>query len=246
MTVPIAAFFVWGIVLRASYRTVEKVFLVACLFYVSYIVTGFVSHPSGPEIRRALIVPRPQPGVRATSSCSSASSARPSRRGCSSTSRPRSSRRTSAWRTTHLSRIDTIVGCIAVTIVAGFIVVVCSTNLHAHGMPDRDGGRRGPVPRPDGGAVRELPLRLRAPERIGVRGEHPAAIDVLHDLRGARLGVGRRQDLRRGAAVLLALHRADRDRRRCRALPADLPPGRHVREPGRQRAPAARSSWSSC
>ena len=34
----------------------------------------------------------------------------------------------------YLSRIDTIVGCIAVTVVAGFIVVVCSTNLHAHGV----------------------------------------------------------------------------------------------------------------
>jgi Mn2+/Fe2+ NRAMP family transporter len=34
----------------------------------------------------------------------------------------------------NLSRIDTIVGCIAVTVVAGFIVVVCSTNLHAHGV----------------------------------------------------------------------------------------------------------------
>jgi Mn2+/Fe2+ NRAMP family transporter len=33
-----------------------------------------------------------------------------------------------------LSRIDTVIGCIAVTVVAVFIVVVCSTHLYAHGI----------------------------------------------------------------------------------------------------------------
>jgi Mn2+/Fe2+ NRAMP family transporter len=34
----------------------------------------------------------------------------------------------------YLSRIDTIAGCITVTIVAAFILIVCSTNLYAHGI----------------------------------------------------------------------------------------------------------------
>ena len=54
IAVPLAALFVWAIVLRANYRTVEKVFLAACLFYVSYLAAGFYSHPPAREVARAL------------------------------------------------------------------------------------------------------------------------------------------------------------------------------------------------
>jgi hypothetical protein len=57
LSLPLAAFFVWGIVLRASYRTVEKVFLVACLFYLSYVAAGLYNHPPGRDILKALTVP---------------------------------------------------------------------------------------------------------------------------------------------------------------------------------------------
>lgn len=35
--IPISAFFVWWIVVKGNYKSVEKIFLVACLFYISYI-----------------------------------------------------------------------------------------------------------------------------------------------------------------------------------------------------------------
>ncbi len=133
IVVPLAALFVWGIVLRASYRTVEKVFLVACLFYVSYILAGLASHPPASEVARALVVPRVTPdaaylimliGLVGTT--------------------------IAPWmqfyqqaavvekhipvRDYQLSRIDTIIGCVAVTIIAIFIVVVCSTHLYARGV----------------------------------------------------------------------------------------------------------------
>jgi Mn2+/Fe2+ NRAMP family transporter len=40
--VPVAAFLVWYLVVKGTYRSVEKIFLVACVFYASYIVAGFL------------------------------------------------------------------------------------------------------------------------------------------------------------------------------------------------------------
>ena len=45
ISVPISAFLVWLMVVKGSYKSVEKAFLVACLFYLSYIITGIVVKP---------------------------------------------------------------------------------------------------------------------------------------------------------------------------------------------------------
>src|SRR5438552_8436971 len=45
VTVPICAAIVWLIVVKGQYKTVEKVFLVASFFYVTYIVAGFFAKP---------------------------------------------------------------------------------------------------------------------------------------------------------------------------------------------------------
>ena len=49
--VPIGAFLLWHMVIKGSYRTVERVFFVACAFYVSYLVSGFMA---GPDWRQAM------------------------------------------------------------------------------------------------------------------------------------------------------------------------------------------------
>lgn len=133
IAVPLAAFFVWGVVLRASYRTVEKVFLVACLFYVSYIVAGFVSHPPAGEILHALAVPKIQPDSAYLVMLIAlvGTTVAPWMQFYQQASVVEKNIRVEDY---TLSRIDTIVGCIAVTIVAVFIVVVCSVNLHGHGI----------------------------------------------------------------------------------------------------------------
>jgi NRAMP (natural resistance-associated macrophage protein)-like metal ion transporter len=46
ISVPIGAMLVWILVVRGTYRTVEKVFLFACVFYVSYLISGFLAHPN--------------------------------------------------------------------------------------------------------------------------------------------------------------------------------------------------------
>ena len=45
VVVPLAAAAVWFLVVHGTYRSIEKIFLVASLFYVCYIVAGFLAHP---------------------------------------------------------------------------------------------------------------------------------------------------------------------------------------------------------
>jgi NRAMP (natural resistance-associated macrophage protein)-like metal ion transporter len=45
VAVPIGALLVWVLVVKGTYRIVEKVFLLACLFYVCYLISGVLAKP---------------------------------------------------------------------------------------------------------------------------------------------------------------------------------------------------------
>jgi len=45
IALPLAAAFVWGLVIKGSYKSVEKVFLLASFLYISYILSGFLANP---------------------------------------------------------------------------------------------------------------------------------------------------------------------------------------------------------
>ena len=45
VTVPLGAVAVWLLVVKASYRGVEKIFLWACVVYIAYIISGFLVRP---------------------------------------------------------------------------------------------------------------------------------------------------------------------------------------------------------
>jgi len=57
IAVPIAAVVVWVLVLKGSYRQVELVFLVACVFYLTYLFSALLSHPDWLLAARMTIVP---------------------------------------------------------------------------------------------------------------------------------------------------------------------------------------------
>ncbi|MGE5308232.1 MAG: Nramp family divalent metal transporter [Deltaproteobacteria bacterium] len=44
--VPVAALGIWLLIVKGTYKSVEKIFLVACVFYISYIFSGFISKPN--------------------------------------------------------------------------------------------------------------------------------------------------------------------------------------------------------
>lgn len=58
ISVPLAALAVWLLVLKGNAKTVEKFFLVACLFYVAYPISLFFSRPDWGEVARAAVVPQ--------------------------------------------------------------------------------------------------------------------------------------------------------------------------------------------
>jgi NRAMP (natural resistance-associated macrophage protein)-like metal ion transporter len=58
VSVPLTALAVWFLVLKGTYKTVEKFFLVACLFYVAYPVSLALARPDWGEVARAAFVPQ--------------------------------------------------------------------------------------------------------------------------------------------------------------------------------------------
>lgn len=57
LTVPVAGFLVWFLVMRGSYTHVEKAFLFLSLYAGAYIVSAFLVHPPWAEVLRKMVVP---------------------------------------------------------------------------------------------------------------------------------------------------------------------------------------------
>src|SRR4051812_5144126 len=55
VTVPVCAVIVWLIVVKGQYKSVEKVFLVASFFYITYIFAGFFAKPAWTEALLATV-----------------------------------------------------------------------------------------------------------------------------------------------------------------------------------------------
>ena len=55
--VPIAAVLVWILVVRGTYRQVEKIFLVACLFYLSYLFSAILAKPDWLIAAKYTVIP---------------------------------------------------------------------------------------------------------------------------------------------------------------------------------------------
>jgi Mn2+/Fe2+ NRAMP family transporter len=58
IALPLAAAFVWGLVIKGSYKSVEKVFLLASLLYVSYIISGYLAHPDWHQAALRSVLPQ--------------------------------------------------------------------------------------------------------------------------------------------------------------------------------------------
>lgn len=57
ISVPIAAVLVWFLVLKGNYRQVEVVFLIACVFYLTYLFSAILSKPDWILAARMTVVP---------------------------------------------------------------------------------------------------------------------------------------------------------------------------------------------
>jgi len=57
VAIPLVAFVVWLLVVRGSYRAVEKVLLVFCVLFLTYVVSAFMAHPNWGVVARSAVVP---------------------------------------------------------------------------------------------------------------------------------------------------------------------------------------------
>jgi NRAMP (natural resistance-associated macrophage protein)-like metal ion transporter len=58
VSVPISAFLMWWMVVKGTYKSLEKVFMIACVFYLSYIVTGVIVKPEWDHVFEQFLNPK--------------------------------------------------------------------------------------------------------------------------------------------------------------------------------------------
>jgi NRAMP (natural resistance-associated macrophage protein)-like metal ion transporter len=133
VSVPLAAIAVWLLVVYGSYRIVEKIFLVACGFYLSYVLSAFLAKPDWMLAAHELVVPTLHfnapylvmlTGLIGTT--------------------------IAPWQFFYLqagfvekrvgprqykhARMDVLVGSISCMIIVFFIIVCCAATLNVHGL----------------------------------------------------------------------------------------------------------------
>jgi Mn2+/Fe2+ NRAMP family transporter len=133
ISVPFGAFFVWWLVVKGNYKSVEKVFLVACLFYVSYIISGFMGKPDWGQIGKALITPtiRHDPAFLTMAVGIIGTTIAPWMQFYLQSSVVDKGLKAEDYAYT---RIDIIVGSFTVNIVAFFIIMLCAVTLFQNGI----------------------------------------------------------------------------------------------------------------
>jgi Mn2+/Fe2+ NRAMP family transporter len=134
-SVPVCALIVWLIIVKGQYKGVEKVFLAASFFYVTYIFAGILAKPAWIESLVATVKLPPRNillrqdylymaiGVVGTTIA-------PWMQFYLQSSIVEKGVTRRDYRT---SRIDVVAGCIFTDIVAWFIIVACAATLYAHG-----------------------------------------------------------------------------------------------------------------
>ncbi len=216
ISVPIAAVLVWLLVVKGSYKSVEKVFLAASFFYFAYIIAGVLAGPSWREAFVATFKPPQRHAFHDVSYIYMVIGV------VGTTIAPwmqfylQSSivEKGITAREYRASRWDVILGCFFTDIVAWFIVVACAATLFAHGIHQiRDGADAAQALRPLAGEYAYILVRRRTVQRVAVRRVDPAAFDGVHGVRRSGVRVGTGQQVHRCEGFLLAVHPAARRRR---------------------------------
>jgi Mn2+/Fe2+ NRAMP family transporter len=136
ISVPVAAILVWLLVVKGSYKSVEKVFLAASFFYFAYIIAGVLAGPSWREAFVATFKPPHQKAFGNTAYIYMVIGV------VGTTIAPwmqfylqaSIAEKGITAREYRASRWDVILGCLFTDIVAWFIVVACAATLFAHGL----------------------------------------------------------------------------------------------------------------
>jgi NRAMP (natural resistance-associated macrophage protein)-like metal ion transporter len=136
ISVPFCAGLVWYMVVRGSYKSTEKIFIVASLVYIAYIFAGVLSQPSWHDALLATVQlpPRAVWGEKAYMYMAVGvvgTTIAPWMQFYLQSSIVEKGIRVKDYAT---SRLDVVVGSLFTDIVAWFIIVACAATLYVHGM----------------------------------------------------------------------------------------------------------------
>jgi len=133
VSVPISAVLVWLLIVKGSYKVVEKVFLVACMVYVAYPVAAFMAGPKWDIILTATVVPtfKADSGYLIALIGVVGTTIAPWMQFYQQSAVVEKGITIDQY---SFSRLDVIVGCIMAIIVAFFIVVACASTIFVQGL----------------------------------------------------------------------------------------------------------------
>jgi len=133
ISVPISAFLVWWMVVKGTYKSVEKAFLVACVFYVSYIVTGIIVKPDWEHVFTQFAHPQLslQPSEMTMLIGVVGTTIAPWMQFYLQASIVEKGIKIEEYK---FARFDVVMGAIAVHLVAFFIILVCAETLFKSGI----------------------------------------------------------------------------------------------------------------
>jgi NRAMP (natural resistance-associated macrophage protein)-like metal ion transporter len=132
-TVPAVAAFVWWLVVYGSYRSVEKVFLVACVFYLSYVASGVLARPGWGIVLHETLAPRTHVDAAYVTMLVGlvGTTIAPWMQFYQQSAIVEKGVRAEDY---AYSRLDVVTGCIFTDVVAFFIIVACAATLHRSGV----------------------------------------------------------------------------------------------------------------
>ena len=132
ISVPLSSVFVWLLVLKGDYKIVERVFLLGCTVYISYIVSGVIISPDWSQVSKSIFIPN-------ISSINK--SDLPIIVGLIGTS-------ITPWMQFYIqsaivekdisvnnlwhTKVDVIFGCITMSLVTIFIIICCAATIHVN------------------------------------------------------------------------------------------------------------------
>ncbi|MEI6438305.1 MAG: Nramp family divalent metal transporter [Candidatus Omnitrophota bacterium] len=134
ISVPVTAFLAWALIMRGTYKVVERIFLFACIFYVSYLISGIMAKPDWHEVAHQTVWPHVKwtlpyivmlVGVVGTTIA-------PWMQFYQQSSVVEKGIAPEDYR---MVRLDVIIGCSMAVVVAFFITMACAATIHQAGIP---------------------------------------------------------------------------------------------------------------
>lgn len=133
ISVPIAALIVWMLVVRGSYRRVEKVLLALSSVFIAYIVAVFLARPDWAEVGRSFVIPSivPDRSFIALSIGLTGTTIAPWMQFLLQSNIVDKGTTVREWR---LARWDVMLGAVAANLIACAIIITTATILHPAGI----------------------------------------------------------------------------------------------------------------